>query len=357
MKLAIRPNLSSFRRRPESSVARLRDKKPTTFLTKTIVGFICSLSLALDSGLRRNDGLKMHILALLVLVTGFGAYPACAADKPLHVVASFSILADMVRQVGGDDVVVTSLVAPDADTHAYQPTTEDAKSLAKADLIVVNGLGFEGWMQRLSVASGTKGVIVVASVGITPRTMTEDNRRITDPHAWQDLANGRIYVKNIAAALEKAAPEHAPAFRVRAARYEAELVKVDQEVRKQLADIPLAQRKIITSHDAFGYFGAAYGVAFLAPVGISTESEPSASDVARLVTQIKAEGVREVFIENMTNAKLIEQIAKDAGAEVGGTLYSDALSLPTGPAPTYLAMFSNNVPKLRAAMLRSQKNR
>ena len=294
---------------------------------------------------------------ILVLILSFFTLPACAADAPVHVVASFSILADMVRTVGGGDVVVTSLVAPDADTHAYQPTTEDAKALARADLIFVNGLGFEGWMQRLVEASGTKGAVVVVSVGVNPRTMTDDGKRITDPHAWQDLANGRVYVRNIAAALERTAPAHAAAFRERAARYDAELVKTDAEVRKQLADIQVAQRKIITSHDAFGYFGAAYGVTFLAPVGISTESEPSASDVAKLIKQIKAEGVRDVFLENMTNGKLIEQIAKDTGAEMGGTLYSDALSLPAGAAPTYLAMFSNNVPKLRAAMLRTQKNR
>ncbi len=294
----------------------------------------------------------MKKLIIAFLLASF-SLPAWAADRPLHVVASFSILADMVRNVGGDDVVVTSLVAPDADTHAYQPTTEDAKSLAKADMIFVNGLGFEGWMQRLIEASGTKGAVVVASEGIKSRVMIDDGKKITDPHAWQDLANGRVYVKNIAAALERAVPEHATAISARAAHYDAELVKVDAETRKQLADIPAKQRKIITSHDAFGYFGAAYGVTFLAPVGISTEAEPSASDVAKLVKQIKAEGVREVFIENMTNPKLIEQIGKDAGAELGGTLYSDALSAPTGSAPTYLAMFSNNVPKLRAAMLRA----
>ena len=293
--------------------------------------------------------MKKLIFALILVCYSL---PSWASDKPLHVVASFSILADMVRNIGGNDVVVTSLVAPDADTHAYQPTTGDAKSLAVADMIFVNGLGFEGWMQRLVEASGTKGVVVVASDGVKPRAMIDDGKKITDPHAWQDLANGRVYVRNIAAALERAAPEHAAAFRERAARYDAELVKMDGDVRRQLADIPAAQRKIITSHDAFGYFGAAYGVMFLAPVGISTEAEPSASGVAKLVGQIKAERVTEVFIENMTNPKLIEQIAQDSGVKMGGTLYSDALSLPTGAAPTYLAMFSNNVPKLRAAMMR-----
>lgn len=300
--------------------------------------------------------MKKLLIATLFALTCFGA-SAQAADKPLLVVASFSILADMVKTVGGDDVVVSSLVGPDSDTHTYQPTPEDAKSLAKADLVIINGLGFEGWMQRLIEASGTKGTVIIASDGVKPRQMTEEGKQVTDPHAWQNLSNGRIYVKNIAAALERAAPDRADLFRKRAALYDAQLVKMDKTVRSQLADIPAAQRKIITSHDAFGYFGETYGVTFLAPSGINTEAEASASNVASLIRQIKSEGVKQVFIENMSNPKLIEQIGKDAGAQLGGTLYSDALSTANGPAPNYLAMFQNNVPKLHTAMLLMQKGR
>jgi zinc/manganese transport system substrate-binding protein len=307
--------------------------------------------------IRGRQPMKKYALAILIAAIGLCS-PALAANKPLRVVASFSILADMAQNIGGDAVEVKALVGPDSDTHTYQPTPEDAKALADADLVLVNGLGFEGWIQRLIEASGYRGMIAMASKGVKTRTMvgegepqTASPKEKTDPHAWQDLANGRIYAKNIAAALEQAMPAEADAIHERAAIYDAALGKMDSYVREQFADIPAAQRKIITSHDAFGYFGAAYGIAFLAPVGVSTEAEPSASDVARLIEQIKAERVKQVFIENMTNAKLIEQIGKDTGARIGGTLYADALSAANGPAPTYLDMFRNNAPKFRAAML------
>ena len=284
------------------------------------------------------------LIGLMVL-----SLPALAADKPLRVVASFSILADMAATIGGDDVSVTSLVAPNRDAHTYEPTPEDAKTLAHADIVLINGLGFEGWIERLIQASGSKAKIIVASQGVTTRTMGETGAM--DPHAWQDIANGRIYAKNIAAAFEQALPGEKGAVALRASRYDAQLAKMDHTVRAQFADIPAGQRKIITSHDAFGYFGAAYGVTFLAPVGLNTEAEPSASDVVKLIRQIKSEGIKQLFLENMTNPKLIEQIGKDTGAQMGGTLYSDALSAADGPAPTYLDVFRNNVPKLRAAML------
>lgn len=287
------------------------------------------------------------LIALMVL-----SLPALAADKPVRVVASFSILADMAASIGGDDVSVTSLVAPNRDAHTYEPTPEDAKALAHADIVLINGLGFEGWIERLVQASGSKAKITIASQGVTTRTM--DATGAIDPHAWQDIANGRLYAKNIAMAFEQALPGEAVVIAARASRYDTELAKIDRHVRAQFADIPAAQRKIITSHDAFGYFGAAYGVTFLAPVGLNTEAEPSASDVVKLIGQIKSEGIKQLFLENMTNPKLIEQIGKDTGAEMGGTLYSDALSAADGPAPTYLDIFRNNVPKLRAAMLRNR---
>ena len=297
----------------------------------------------------------MKIFLVLVCITL--ASPAfAAADHPLNVVASFSILGDMVKNVGGDSVAATILVGPDSDTHTYQPTPQDAKALASADLIIVNGLGFEGWMGRLIEASGTKAKVIVASEGVKPRTMVEDGKEVvTDPHAWQNLSNGLIYIKNIATALEKAEPDDAKAIQTRATAYEQDIQQMDKYVRQQFADVPKTQRKIITSHDAFGYFGAAYDVTFLAPQGMSTESEASAAEVAKLIGQIKAEGVKKIFLENMTDPRLITQIAKDGGAEMGGTLFSDALSPQGGPAPTYLAMFRNNVPKLKEAMVLNQK--
>jgi len=294
---------------------------------------------------------RSFLLVVLLVFLSLAAGGAQAADGKLRVVASFSILADIVKNVGGDRVGVTTLVGPDGDAHVFEPTTADARALAKADLVFVNGLGLEGWMERLIQASGYKGKVVVASDGVPPRTMVEDGSTIADPHAWQDLANGRRYVENVAAALAAADPQGAAAYRAAAAAYEAELAAKDKWVREELAGVPAERRKIITSHDAFGYFGAAYGVTFLAPVGVSTEAEPSAAGMAQLIRQMREEGVRVVFFENMTSPKLIETLASEGGARVGGTLYADALSPPGGPADTYLKMFDNNLPQLKAAML------
>ena len=287
--------------------------------------------------------------ALLLLL------PALANAAPLPVVASFSILGDMTRAIGGDAVSVRTLVGPDGDTHSYQPTPADAKTVAGAQLIIANGLGFEGWLDRLVAASGTRAKVVAVSAGLPPRTMDEDGRTVTDPHTWQSLANGRAYARSIATALEAALPDQAPAIAARAAAYDAQLATLDSWVRQQIGSVPPAQRRIITSHDAFGYFGAAYGVSFSAPEGVSTESEPSAAAIARLTDQLRAGGIRTVFFENMSNGRLLKQIAKDTGAVIGGTLYADALSPADGPAATYPDMFRHNVPLLVAAMQDNQQ--
>jgi zinc/manganese transport system substrate-binding protein len=292
------------------------------------------------------------ILCFLALALA-SAGPAGAASRPLRVVTSFSILADMAHNVGGNDIDVTSLVGRDADAHVYQPTPEDAKTLANADLIFVNGLGFDGWMTRLIAASGTKARTVTVTNGLKGRLLVNLKGEV-DPHAWQNATNGRLYVRTIAAALEQALPADAQKIAPRAAAYDASLDQMDRFIHLQFAGIPEKQRVIILSHDSFGYFGAAYGITFLAPEGLSTESEPTAMDVAKLLRQIKSAGIHTLFIENMSNPKLIEQIARDAGADIGGTLYSDALSPSPGPAPTYLAMFRNNVSLLKAAMLENR---
>lgn len=297
--------------------------------------------------MNRRSFLSAALIAPLLLAP-VGAH---AADGKLEVVAGFSILGDIVKNVGGDRVSVTTLVGPDGDAHVFEPTPADARSVAGADVVVVNGLGFEGWMERLIQASGYDGPLVVASDGVKSRTMDDDGQTVTDPHAWQDLGNGRLYVENVAAGLAAADPQGAAAYRAAATAYAAELAAKDKWVRDELAAVPEGQRKIITSHDAFGYFGAAYGIRFLAPVGISTEDEPSAAGMAQLIRQMKSEGVRVVFAENMTNPKLLDTLATEAGARVGGTLYADALSPSGGSADTYLKMFDNNLPQLKAAML------
>jgi zinc/manganese transport system substrate-binding protein len=275
---------------------------------------------------------------------------AAPAEKPLQVVASFSILGDMAKRIGGEAVQVYVLAGPDADMHTFQPKPDDARALANADIIVINGLGFERWMHRLIEASGTRAKLLVASAGVKARLLGEGDKAVADPHAWQDLANGQLYVRNIAGAFMNAVPAKAKEIRERARNYTRELKEMDNYVREQFKDIPQEKRKIITSHDAFAYFGAAYNITFLSPLGMSTEAEPLPADVAKLIGQIRAEGVKEVFIENMTDPRLMKRIAKESGAKMGGALYSDALSPPGGPASAYIDIFRHNVPKLREAM-------
>jgi len=284
-------------------------------------------------------GLSLAVLSL----------PAGAAEK-LQVVASITVLADIAKQVGGDNVEVRSLVGPNGDAHVYEPTPQDAQAVTKAGLVVVNGLELEGWMDRLVAASGSKATIVVATQGVPTRKMDEDGQEITDPHAWNSAANGAIYAANIAKALAAADPAHAAAYQANGAKYEAELKALDAWARSEVATIPQAKRKVITSHDAFGYLGAAYDIEFHAPVGFSTESEASAGDIAKLIDQIKQEHIKAVFIENATDPRLVQQVAKASGAEMGGELYAEALSTADGPASTYAKMFQYNISSLVAGM-------
>lgn len=272
------------------------------------------------------------------------------AASPLRAVASMSILADLVRQVGGGAVSVTSLVPPDGDAHVYQPKPADLRAVLQAKLLVENGLGLEGWMQRLTGAGGFTGTRVVAAQAVTPRTLTEGGATATDPHAWQDPRNGVLYVRAIAAGLIQADPDRAEAYRSAAARYSATIEATDAWIQQQFAPIPPADRRIITTHDAFGYYGARYGIELLSAEGLSTEAEPSAHAIAALVAQIRREKVRAVFLENMTDPRLARMLARETGAALGGTVYSDALSPPNGPAATYVAMLRHNTTLFAAAM-------
>jgi zinc/manganese transport system substrate-binding protein len=298
-------------------------------------------------------------MLLLALAT---ASPAAQAADKIKVVASFSIIGDLVRQVGGDHVDVVLLAGPDTDTHSFEPTPADARKVRDAQVVAINGLGLEGWADRLVKSSGFKGVRLVVSKGVKALAAHDDDHGHGhekghshgryDPHAWQEVSNVKIYVTNIRDALVKADPTHAADYQAAAARYQSSLDALEAEIKKAIASVPKAKRRVITSHDAFTYYGDAYGVAFLAPQGVTGESEPSARDVARLIRQIKKEGIKAVFVENISNPRLIERIAKDAGATIGGTLYSDALSPPDGPAATYLDMMRHNTRLLTAAMAR-----
>ena len=289
----------------------------------------------------------------LVLVAILLALSPAAEAKTLDIVASFSVLGEIVQEVAGDKANVHTLVGPDGDAHSFEPTPNDARTLGNADLVIVNGLGLEKWMERLIEASGYKGTVAVASRGVHPRLMQEEGTNVTDPHAWQDLANGRLYVRNIADALAAADPADAAYFNDRAKSYDATLAALDSWVREAIAQVPAAKRRVITTHDAFGYFGAAYGVTFLAPEGISTDAEPSAGGLAKLIDQVRREKIRALFLENITSPQLMQTIAQETGVPLGGALFSDALSPPDGPAPTYVDMFKNNLPKLVTGM---QKN-
>ncbi len=264
-----------------------------------------------------------------------------------NIVASFSILADMTREIAPAALEVSALVGPNSDAHVFEPTPAHGKRLAQAGLVVVNGLGFEGWIDRLVKVSGYRGPVVVASRGISPRQGGDHG---TDPHAWQDLTLARRYVANLRDAIAERWPQHQAELKERSAAYLQRIDGLDRQVREQLGAIPRAQRRVITSHDAFGYYAAAYGVDFLAPQGWNTHSEPSAAAVARLIRQIKQDGVRALFVENISDPRMIQRIAREAGAQVGGTLYSDALSAAGGPAETYLKLFAHNTRTLVAAL-------
>jgi zinc/manganese transport system substrate-binding protein len=287
----------------------------------------------------------MRRLLLLVLASLLTASPLKAAER-LNVVASFSILADFVRNVGGDRVNLTTLVGADGDVHVYTPAPSDAKRIADAKLVIVNGLGLEGWLPRLVQSSGAKAIVVTASAGIAPLKLGSG----ADPHAWQSVPNAKAYVTNIANALAAAASDDAEIFRGQAKAYLENLEELDREVREAVAKIPPERRKVISTHDAFGYFAAEYGIRFIAPLGVSTETEPSARDIADIVSQIRAQRIPAVFLENISDDRLIRRIASETGAKVGGTLISDSLTGEKGPAPTYIDMVRHNIKALTSAL-------
>jgi zinc/manganese transport system substrate-binding protein len=281
------------------------------------------------------------------------ATPARAQDR-LPVVASFSILGDFVKNVGGDRVAVESLVGPNGNAHVYAPSPSDAKKVADAKLVFVNGLGFEGWLERLVKASGTKAPIVVATYGIKPLERSGDHDHDhgrADPHAWQSVANAKVYVANIRDALIAADPAGKEAYAANAAAYLAKLDALEREVREVIAKIRVDRRRVITSHNAFGYFQDAYGLNFTAPQGVSTEAEASAKDIAAIISQIKKQKVAAVFLENVTDPRQMQQIAQETGAKIGGMLYSDALTDANGDAPTYIGLIRHNLRQLASALV------
>jgi zinc/manganese transport system substrate-binding protein len=299
-----------------------------------------------------------------LLATPFLIRGVRAQSAPVPVVATFSILADIVKAVGGEHVAVSALVGPDGDAHSYAPTPADARQLAQARLVVANGFGFEGWIQRLIRSSGTRAKVITATEGIAPLKAEgghshghahghSDSHGANDPHAWQNVANVKTYVANIAAGLGEVAPDRRDAFAAATGSYMARLDALDAEIRTTLVAVPAEKRRILTTHDAFQYFARAYGVEFIALRGVSSESEPSAREVAAIIRQVRDRKVSAVFMENISDPRAIERIAAETGAKIGGRLYSDALSEAAGPAATYLDMMRHNVRQIVGAISQS----
>ena len=302
----------------------------------------------------RRTLLKFAAIVALMLVAPSSGNP----DGPVRTVATFSILGDMASRIGGQRVAITTLVGPNGDAHVYRPTPTDARAVSEAQILVVNGLDFEGWLDRLIQASDFAGVRVVATAGVEPMGVEDGDgdghdghgHGAFDPHAWQSLRHAVVYVDNITTALAKADPDNARTFYRNRDAYVAEIEALDADIRGMFADLPAGSRTIVTSHDAFQYFGHDYGLTFIAPQGLSTESEASAKDVARLIELIRSQGIRAVFLENVADPRLLKRIADETGVMIGGTLYPGALSDPDGPAPTYLDMMRHNARTLARAL-------
>lgn len=290
--------------------------------------------------------MKRFGYAVAMLATAALTPLAAQAEETLKVVASFSILGDMVEQVAGEHATVETIVGPDADAHVYTPNVADARAVAEADLIFVNGLGFETWSETLIANAGTEAAVLVATEGVEPLLVEGE----VDPHAWNALTNGVIYVTNIAAGLAAADPDHADDYAANADAYIAELTALHTEAKASFAALPADRRTVVTAHDAFGYLAEAYGLEFLAPVGIDTEAEPSAQALATLVEQLKERRVAALFVENITSPALVKQIADETGLQIGGRLFSDALSERGGPATSYVAMFRHNLGTLLTSL-------
>lgn len=300
--------------------------------------------------------MSRRAILLTAILTLFGTSVA-RADQKLDVVATFSILADFVKNVGEGRVVVHTLVGPNGNTHVYAPSPADGRKLAEAKIVFVNGLGLEGWLDRLIQASGTKAPVIVATAGIKPREKAETTHVAhshggVDPHAWQSVANAKIYVTNIRDALIAADPAGRAAYEANAAGYNSRLDELDRDIRSTLANVPSEKRLIVTDHRAFGYFEQAYDIVFAAPQGLSTEAEPSAQGMASIITSIRQSKAPAVFLENVADPRLMQRIAAETGVKIGGTLYSDALTDEKGDAPTYIALVRHNLKQLAEALVK-----
>lgn len=289
--------------------------------------------------------IPLRLILLLALSLHLGQ--AWADTRP-RVIASFSILGDLVAQVGGDRIQLAVLVGPDQDAHMYQPSPGDSRQIGAANLVIVNGLGFEGWMSRLINASGYQGPVIVATEGLAETAISDTDE--LDPHTWQNPRHVKRYIHNIGAGLTAIDPAGADHYHRNAQYFLRQLDILDKDIKAAVAKLPATRRTVVTSHDAFGYFSKAYGLNFVAPQGMSTDTEASAKDIAALIQQIRHAQIPAVFVESISDPRQLQQIARETGARIGGTLYSDALSSPGSNADTYLTMMRHNLHTLINAL-------
>ncbi len=303
----------------------------------------------------------MNRRAFVLAALGIPALARAAASPP-RVVATFSVLGDMVRRVAGTSVALAVLVGPDGDTEAYEATAADARAVADADLLVMNGLNpeFEPWLPDLMARAQFHGTRLVASDGVRVLKKAEEGNAPRsaapaeiDQHAWHDAANAAVYAANIAAALARVDPAHAEDYRTRGEAYKAELLALDGWARQHVAAVPAAKRRVISSHDGFAYLARAYGITMIGARGWTNDKEPTAAQVAQLIRQIRQDKTRAMFVENMSDPRLVQRIASETGVELGGKLYSDALAPPGEDGDTYVKMVRHNIETLRAGMMRN----
>jgi len=293
---------------------------------------------------------KIFAILLSIIIIPYYGYAKCGCNKKsLNVIASFSILGDIVKNIGKDKVTVKSIVGPNGDAHVYEPRPDDIKLISESDIVFINGMGFEGWLNRLIKSSGFKGPIITSTTNIHPSLVFEE-KLIEDPHAWHSISNIKIYIYNITKALQDLDPENADYYESNAQSYIKRLNDLDAKIREEVDKVPPPKRKVITAHDAFGYFGNTYGIQFLAPIGTSTCCEAKVKDIISLIKQIKEYGVKTIFVENITNPRVIQQISRETGAKIGNELYSDALSESDGPAASYIDMMEYNFSLLIESM-------
>jgi len=299
---------------------------------------------------RRIRLLTVLCLPLLLGLTACSSRDSSVArsGKPI-VVATFSVLGDLVKIVAGDSVEVVTLVGPDGDAHTFEPTPKDGVSLAEADVIFENGVGFEAWLDKLYSSSKSKAKRVVVSEGLRLRTLENEH----DPHLWHDVKNAIHMVGVIRDKLAEADPPNADKYRANAAAYLDRLNTLDAWVVEKVGTLPKAKRKLVTSHDTFGYFADRYGFEVVGSglESVSTEaSDPSPAAFAKLVGEIKAAKVPAIFAENVHNPKLMERLAKEAGVKVAPPLFTDALGKPGSEGDTYEKMMRYNVSTIMDAL-------